>query len=117
MPINLAFKIHAFFDIGLCKSYDRLLSISTDIANSVCSRFEEDGVVCPPNRRNHVFTTAAVDNMDHNPSSTTSSDSFHGSAISLIQHPTVEEPGIDRCTNVIDGASKSQRKLPNLPDA
>ena len=64
-----------------------------------------------------MFTTAAVDNIDHNPSSTTSSDSFHGTAISLVQHPTVEETGIDRCTNVIDGAAKYQRKLSSPPDA
>ena len=127
LPIYLALKIHgetrkrslvdAFFNIGLCISYDRLLTISTDMANSVCSSFEEDGVVCPPKLRNQVFTTAAVDNIDHNPSSTTSSDSFHGTAISLVQHPTVEETGIDRCTNVIDGAVKSQQKLCSLPDA
>ena len=39
---------------------------------------------------------AAVDNIDHNPSSTTAKDSFHGTGISLFQQPTVENPGIDR---------------------
>ena len=37
-----------------------------------------------------VFTTAAVDNIDHNPSSTTAPDSLHGAGISLFQHPSFE---------------------------
>ncbi|KAI8487001.1 hypothetical protein Bbelb_352610 [Branchiostoma belcheri] len=40
-----------------------------------------------------LFTTAAVDNIDHNPSSTTAKDSFHGTAISLLQHPNSAEDG------------------------
>ena len=42
----------------------------------------------PENKR---FTIAAVDNIEHNTSSTTS---FHGTSISLIQHPTVEGEGV-----------------------
>ena len=34
-----------------------------------------------------LFTTAAVDIIDHNPSSTSAHDSFHGTVISLFQHP------------------------------
>ena len=34
-----------------------------------------------------VFTVEAVDNGDYNPSSTISKDSFHGTGISLIEHP------------------------------
>ena len=33
-----------------------------------------------------AFTTAAVDNIDHNLSSTSTNDSFHGTGISLFQH-------------------------------
>ena len=33
----------------------------------------------------------AVDNIDHNTSARTAHDSFHGTAISLIQFPTVEK--------------------------
>jgi hypothetical protein len=41
-------------------------------------RFVSEGVACLPKLRQGVFTTAAVDNVDHNPSSTTSKSSFHG---------------------------------------
>jgi hypothetical protein len=47
-----------------------------------------------------VFTTAAVDNIDHNPSSTTSKSSFHGTGISIFQHPADENDGVER--DVID---------------
>ena len=45
------------------------------------------GVVCPPQLKKDIFTTAACDNIDHYPTSTTPTGSFHGTAISLIQHP------------------------------
>ncbi|KAK0046327.1 hypothetical protein Bpfe_024254 [Biomphalaria pfeifferi] len=38
----------------------------------------------------------AVDNIDHIPSSTTSKDSFHGTAISLFQHPSEQCKGTER---------------------
>ena len=42
--------------------------------------------------------SSAVDNIDHNPSSTTAlaSDSFHGTAISLTNHISDSCPGVDR---------------------
>ncbi len=94
LPIYRAVKIYGttreislidtFYKLGLCVSYDRLLSISTDITNTVIDRYEEDGIVCPSKLRNGVFTTAVVDNIDHNPSATSSQGSFHGTAISLV---------------------------------
>ena len=58
-------------DLGLSISYNRVLQISTDMANGVCARFEAEQVVCPPKLRSGLFTTSAVDNIDHNPSSST----------------------------------------------
>ena len=127
LPIYVALKIHgetrkkslidSFFNMGLCISYDRVLAISTDIANSVTTRFEHEGVVCPPKLRGKVFTTAGVDNIDYNPSSTTAHDSFHGTAISLVQHPTTSNKGNDRGIPVLNTAAESQRKIAQLPEA
>ena len=33
--------------LGLCISYNRVMDISTDLANSVTAQFEQNGVVCP----------------------------------------------------------------------
>ena len=100
----------------MCISYDRLLSISTNITNSVIDRYDRDGVVCPSKLRDGIFTTAAIDNIDHNPSSTSSHDSFHGTAVSLVQHPTTEKPGTDRATVVFDASKSSKsKKIASLP--
>ena len=82
-------KLH---NLGLCISYKRLMEIQNKIANSVCTKYLHDEVVCPPQLSNAVFTCSAVDNIDHNPSSTTAVDSFHGTAISLVQFPNEDIP-------------------------
>lgn len=81
------------YRLGLSISYDRLQTILTEKANDACDLYHTEGVVCPLELRRNLFTTAAVDNIDHNLSSTTSTGSFHGTAISLIQHPTRENEG------------------------
>lgn len=105
--------IDSFFNMGLCISYHRVLVISTDIANSVTTRFEHEDVVCPPQLCGKVFTTAEVDNIDHNPS-LTAHDSFHGAAISLAQHPT-KSKAMNRGIRVLNETAESQRKLAQLP--
>ena len=82
--------------LGLSIFYDRVIRLFAHRASSVCEQYHREQVVCPPKSRGAVFTTAAVDNIDHNPSSTTSKESFHGTGISLLQHPTVEGEGTDR---------------------
>ena len=50
---------------------------------------------CPPKLRRGLLTTGAVDNIDHNPSSTTAKDSFHCTGISLMQHQSHTHGGTD----------------------
>ena len=98
LPIYISMLIHAktrnrslidtLFKLGLCVSYDRLLNISTQLANNVCAQYHHDDVVCPPQLSKNIFTCGAADNIDHNPSAKTAHDSFHGTAISLMQFPT-----------------------------
>ena len=54
-----------------------------------------------------------VDNLDHNPSATTANDSFHGTGISLLQHPVSADEGVQNAT-VITGNAGS-RSVGNLP--
>ena len=56
---DLIDKLHK---LGLSISYDCVLQLSTELANTVCTLYEEEGVVCPPILKKDVFTTAAVDN-------------------------------------------------------
>ena len=48
--------------------------------------FKRNNAVCPLNLKKGVFTTAAVDNIDHNPTAASAKSSFHGTSISLFQH-------------------------------
>ncbi|CAC5367122.1 unnamed protein product [Mytilus coruscus] len=76
LPIYLGMVIHPetrkrdlvdkLYNLGLSISYDRVMNISTAMGNSICERFQNDDVVCPAKLRCDVFTTAAVDNIDHN---------------------------------------------------
>ncbi len=60
----------ALFNHGLSVSYDRILQLSTDIGNAVIDLFEKDGLVFPTNFQHDLFTTGNLDNIDHDPTST-----------------------------------------------
>ena len=88
--------VDTLFHLGLSISYDRVLDISMDMAISASQQYDSEGVVCPLNLRKNLFTTAAIDNIDHNPSSTTSYGAFHGTGISLFQNRVTQSDGIIR---------------------
>lgn len=90
-------------------SYDRVLRL-------LCALYEEENVVCPPSLRHGLFTTAAVDNIDHNPSATSAVGSFHGTGISLFQHIVQNDEGTERCIPVIQKEVAGKQKLSKLPD-
>ena len=89
LPLYLGLLIHnrirkrdlidILFEKGLSVSYDRVLQLSTDEANRVINIYENEGSVCPSTLRDELFTTGNLDNIDHNPTSTSSRDSFHQS--------------------------------------
>ena len=91
--------------------------ISTELGNKVCHHYETKGVVCPPELKCGLFTTAAIDNIDHDPSSTSSHDLFHGTGISLFQHQADTFAGLDQVliTNDADDIVKGKRK--HLPES
>ncbi|KAI9513583.1 hypothetical protein NQZ68_042112 [Dissostichus eleginoides] len=97
--------------------YEKLLHLTSDIANGVCQSFRVEDVVCPPQLRHGLFTTGAVDNIDHNPSSATVKDSFHGTGISLMQHPSHTHGGADRSVLVIGQGGSSTKSVTPLPSA
>ena len=66
-------------------SYDRVMSMSSDLANTAVPYFESIGAVVPPSLKIGLFTTSAVDNIDHNLPSTSAQSSFHGTGISIFQ--------------------------------
>ena len=65
--------------------------------------------------RRELFTTAAVDNIDHNTSSTSSQSSFHRTAISLVQHPSDTENRTTRVIDTFDPKKCSSKTVTELP--
>ena len=93
MPLYVGLNVHTqtrskklimeFHELGLSVSYNRVLQLENQIAFTVCEDFKKKGVVCPAQLRKGLFTVGALDNIDHNPSSTTAKDSFHGTGTEL----------------------------------
>ncbi|VDI23212.1 Hypothetical predicted protein [Mytilus galloprovincialis] len=110
LPIYLGLLLHA-------ETRKRIMNLSTALGNSICEAFNIENVVCPAKLRSGVFTTAAVDNIDHNPSSTTTKGSLHGTAISLFQHPVPGNVGVERLTIPIDSTVSKRENLKPLPKA
>ncbi len=104
VPIYLGVMLHTkthkrelvdiMYQLGLSISYSRVLDISTELGNKICHHYHVANAVCPPELKSGLFTTAAVDNIDHNPSSTSAHDAFHGTAQSLFQHPKKDNTGV-----------------------
>ncbi|EDO35715.1 predicted protein [Nematostella vectensis] len=125
LPIFVGVAVHAktrsrdlvetLNKLGISISYERVLSISTQLGNEVCRRYHEQGAVCPPNLRIGLFTTSAVDKIDHNPSSTKAKDSFHGTCISLFQHPSAVLPGTVQAPIRMNNDSSDKSVVRELP--
>ena len=62
-----------------------------------------------------VFTTAAVDNIDHNPSSASAHGSFHGTGISLFQHTDERFCGFTQ--TIVTDHTVFKRTVMHLPEA
>jgi hypothetical protein len=109
--------VDTLFHLGLSISYDRVLSISTDLGNKICHFFQTEGTVCPPVLKSGLFTTGAVDNIDHNASSTSAHDSFHGTGISLFQHRSSHNQGVQRVVpdDIATGAAHLPQSYTTVP--
>ena len=88
--------IEKFHDLGISISYQRVMDLSVEMGNKVLNHYEEQNLVCPPLLKLNLFTASALDNIDHNPSFTTSGDSFHGTEISLFRHKDHKDDGLDQ---------------------
>ena len=106
--------VSELYRLSLSVSYDRILELENQIATSFCNSINETGLVCPHQLRHGLFTVGVLDNLDHNPSSTTSRESFHGTGISLFQFPTLCNEGLPQPTVNTASAAK---KLPKLLDS
>ena len=106
--------IERLSSLGFSISCTRVVELSTVLRNDVLHQYEEHKVVFPSSLRKNVFTTAATDNIDHNPSSTSTEGLFFGTDISLFQHITEEEPGVVQHKKNTQSSSKKLNQLPSI---
>ncbi|KAM3625711.1 uncharacterized protein V6R79_016387 [Siganus canaliculatus] len=99
-------------EIGI--SYDRVLEISAQLGDATVSKYVEDGVVCLTVLRKGLFTTSAMDNIDHNPTATTATASFHGTSVSAYQHPSKDKGEELR---QLKFREEKEKTVPELPDS
>ena len=69
--------------------------------------------MCPAFTRKGLFTTAVMNNIDHNPTATTATTSFHGTSISLFQHLSTDNDGEKR--ESIRIKDSKIKRVPELP--
>lgn len=127
LPLYLALSIHGrsrdkslideLHKLGISVSSNRVQEVTSSLCQLVVNRANEEGILCPCNLRKNLFTVGAYDNIDHNPSSTTSKSSFHGTSISIFQMTTSGNFGENRIlrTSFAD-VNHHLRTVPELPD-
>lgn len=123
LPIYIGLNVHVqtrskqlvqqLNHMGISISYDQVIQIEDWLAKATCERFEVDGVVVPACLRKGLFTVGALDNLDYDPSSTTSVGSFHGTGISMFQLPTKDDCGVQRPPIVIPPFENENKALPD----
>ena len=104
--------VSTLYRVGLSVSYDYVLGLSADLGNTAISHFKIIKTVCPPKLNIGVFTTSALNNINHDPTATSAQGSFHGTGISLFQHSDTENHGTEqRRFNFISRMGKKVTKL------
>eukprot|EP00733_Pompholyxophrys_punicea_P000332 Pompholyxophrys_punicea_v1_NODE_82_length_3700_cov_3.100110.p1 type:complete len:179 gc:universal NODE_82_length_3700_cov_3.100110:2864-2328(-) len=94
-PLPVGIKVYTLFrsqqliqflyNLGLSVSYDRVQEIVDSVAEGVAALAQKENVVCPSNLQEGLFTVCGYDNVDHNPSSTTSKGLFMTQSCKIAQ--------------------------------
>ena len=86
--------LQILFKHGITLSYDRTLAFIDELSDSVKELYVRSGdKVLPSKLRKGIFTVFTDDNIDKNSSSTSATRHFHGTAVSILQFPTLLETG------------------------
>ena len=99
--------INTFHALGMSISYDIVVDVRRVLALAVSKRLEDDGVVVPSNMKWGVFATGEVYNIDES-----GRFELHGTAITLTNHPTRDNIGVDIPPLTLDVVVGVQVHLP-----
>ena len=108
--------VESLYELVLSVSYDRVLKISTDVGTKICKFYDQLKTVWPPQLKQSVFTTSAVDNINHQMSATTAKSSFNGKSVSVFQHfSSTDQITADEPVTSPEEFSESNSRSTNLP--
>ena len=125
LPVYLGLNVHSLtrskklidqlHDLHIGISYDRVIQLEKLISHSMCQQFLSDNIVCPSHLRRGISVSGALDNIDHNLSSSTAQSSFHGTGISITQFPKKNMPG--ECCEVLPFETNPPQLYQALPQS
>ena len=100
LPVYLGLMIHSktrmkkeiekLATLCLSITYNRVSEIQEQVMKQEIKRFDEMGLVCPKNPISNTFITAVTNNIDHNSTSSTAQNHYHGTSVLAFQHSTDE---------------------------
>ena len=96
-----------FHKHGNCVSYERVQQVRKRLAKAVSRSYQRDEIVVPTNCLKSVFHTGTTDNIDES-----GHIEMHGTSITLIGHPTWDNPGEKRPQLEIDTDDHEHVQLP-----
>ena len=79
--------VNKLSSLGLCFRMTEFATSKKLLLAISAKTWKERKLVQPASMKDGVFTTAAIDNIDHNVTATSAQQLFHGTSISLFQHP------------------------------
>lgn len=98
---------------GISVSYKQVMEGKLSLAQAVCKRHNEDGIVLLTDLHQHSFSTYGVDNLYGQSKGNFSQDEFHGTALSATNHLSCDNLGLRRPQIKVDSDDSSTPKLPD----
>ena len=107
--------IQHLFELGVCVSYDRILSITKSIYENLRHNYDLHGIFLPTSVKKGCFVVLVKDNIDKNATANLIQSHYHGTSLSLLQFSEYENQGENLVnSNFIDG-THNNKKLAPLP--
>ena len=105
--------IDCLFQLGICMSYDKILSITKSLYEALHTIFGHYKIFLPTNLKKCYFTVSAKDHIDKNARANLVQSHFHGTGILLLQLLDHENQGesLD-CHGFIDAVYNIKKLAP-----
>ena len=108
--------IDRLFSLGICISYLRVLEITKCISQTLLQQYDHRHVFLQRASCEGIFTVIAKDNIELNASSTTASNHYHGTSMSVLQFPRNEVPAVQNEYSFDMTGNCESLKIDKLPD-